>query len=87
MVEDRGITNSEEEFIPSEEFINTAKTLIEEAQKEGIILRVMGALAIRIHSTPEMAELHKKLGRFAGKKHTFTAVAILDYQKPRPKVQ
>jgi len=87
MVEDRGITNSEEEFIPSEEFINTAKTLIEEAQKEGIILRVIGALAIRIHSTPEMAELHKKLGRFAGKKQEFTDIDFVGLSKQRKKVR
>jgi hypothetical protein len=48
--------------LPSSFFLDQAKQLVEEATKEGIPLRVMGSVAIRIHC-PKVAELHSRLKR------------------------
>ncbi len=47
---------------PPSVFISEAKRLVEEAEAEELLLRIMGALAIRMHS-PEFADLHSKLRR------------------------
>ncbi len=47
---------------PPSVFEREAKRLVEEAEVERMLLRVMGALAIRMHS-PEFADLHRGLKR------------------------
>ena len=36
--------------LPPEEFIKEAINIVEEAQKRGVVLRILGAVAIYIHS-------------------------------------
>jgi len=46
--------------------IDIGVNLVEEAKKEGIELRLIGGAAIRIHLSPETAELYKKLRGIEG---------------------
>lgn len=48
--------------LPTSVFVREAKRLVEEAEAEKLFLRIIGALAIRMHS-PEFADLHRKLRR------------------------
>lgn len=57
-----------------------ALRLIDEAQKQGIILRLMGAIAIRLHS-PNFAYLHTELGR------NITDIDFVAYEKQTSKVE
>ncbi|MFX0053608.1 MAG: hypothetical protein ACFFAD_01650 [Candidatus Hermodarchaeota archaeon] len=61
-------------------FVDEALRIIEEANKQGIILRLMGAIAIRLHS-PEYAYLHEKMGRF------ITDIDYVAYEKQSSKIE
>jgi len=63
-----------------QKFTPEALRIIEEADKQGIILRLMGAIAIRLHS-PEHAYLHEKLGRF------ITDIDFVAYEKQTSKIE
>lgn len=66
---------------PSEEvFVEYAKKIVKEAQDKGIILRIMGALAIRLHS-PEFVDLHKSLKRLGERE--FTDIDLMALGKQR----
>ena len=56
----------EKKQIPSEEVVKIALNLVEEAKREGILLRLIGGAALRIHSSPMATKLHKKLKRREG---------------------
>ena len=47
---------------PRQDFVEEAMRVIDEAKKQGVTLRVMGATAIRLHC-PKFVGLHKDLGR------------------------
>jgi hypothetical protein len=66
------------EIIPSEVFITESARIVDEAEKQGLILRIMGALAIR-HHTMEFSELHKNLDRLG--KQEFTDIDFISYRK------
>ncbi len=53
---------AEKEPIPSIVFLDEARRLVEEAEKQGILLRIVGGVAFRIHC-PEYAGLYTKLRR------------------------
>ncbi|MFW9957788.1 MAG: hypothetical protein ACFFCT_06945 [Candidatus Odinarchaeota archaeon] len=61
-------------------FVNEALRLIAEAQKEGILLRLMGAIAIRIHS-PDFAFIHLELSR------DITDIDFVGYEKQASKIE
>jgi hypothetical protein len=63
-----------------QKFTPEALRIIEEANQEGIILRLMGAIAIRLHS-PEHEYLHEKLGRF------ITDIDFVGYEKQNSKIE
>ncbi len=63
-----------------QEFVNEALRIIEEANRQGIILRLMGAIAIQLHS-PDYAYLHQKLGRF------ITDIDFVAYEKQTSKIE
>ncbi|MFW9963580.1 MAG: hypothetical protein ACFFCX_08455 [Candidatus Sifarchaeia archaeon] len=62
------------------EFVREALRIIEDANKQGIILRLMGAIAIQLHS-PDYAHLHEKLGRF------ITDIDFVAYEKQTSKIE
>jgi hypothetical protein len=63
-----------------QEFIREALRIVGEADKQGIILRLMGAIAIRLHS-PDYAFLHEKMGRF------ITDIDFVGYEKQSSKIE
>jgi len=76
-------------IVPSEIFIQEAKKLVEEANKKGIILRIMGGLGIAIHSE-KFREFAVKLGRIGAgvvKGQEFTDIDLMSYGKQRKKVK
>ena len=76
---------SEAPKLPPEEFINTALKIVEEAEKEGITLRIMGALAIRLHLSPQGVEIHKKLKRLGVQE--FTDIDLVGFSKQRKQIR
>jgi len=65
-----------EEYPSSEEFIAEALDCVEEAEKEGIILRIMGGMAIYLHSQ-EYENLWRMLGRLG--ERVFTDIDFASY--------
>lgn len=49
-------------LVPTEVFINESVRLVETADKKGILLRILGGLAIAVHS-PEVKDTAIKLKR------------------------
>ena len=72
-----------EEYPPPSTFIEEAISCVEDAAKEGIILRVMGGLAIYLHSQ-KFKKLWEKLGRLG--ERVFTDIDFASYGKFRRKV-
>lgn len=66
------------EIVPSSFFVEESLRIINEAAKQGIVLRIMGALAIR-HHTMDFSELHTNLGRLG--KQEFTDIDLISYRK------
>ncbi|MBW2120954.1 MAG: hypothetical protein JRH07_03800 [Deltaproteobacteria bacterium] len=73
----------EEEWPDPSVFIEEAKACVREAQEKGIVIRIMGGMAIYLHSQ-EHEELWKRLGRL-GKK-VFTDIDYVSYGKYRAKL-
>jgi len=73
---------------PDEVFINDVFRIVNEAEKNGIILRVIGAVAIRVHVMPHgFADLHIKLGRLGEGKPSFSDLDFITYRKFASKVE
>lgn len=58
--------------------IEEAINIVEKAQSKGIILRILGAIAVRIHSGG-FEELHKKLNRLGNEEKSFTDIDLIGY--------
>lgn len=61
-----------------EEVIKEAIKIVEAAQKQGIVLRILGAIAIRLHSSG-YEELHMKLERLGSAGRSFTDIDLVGY--------
>jgi hypothetical protein len=68
-----------------EVFIQASLRIIDEAQRNGVILRILGALAVKLHSK-EFEELYGKLGRLGDTAKQFTDLDIVGYSKQMGKV-
>jgi hypothetical protein len=64
------------DFIPSEFFVAESRRIVEEAEEQGLTLRIIGALAIR-HHTMEFSKLHSALSRLG--KQEFTDIDFISY--------
>ena len=71
-----------EEYPKSEEFVKEALDIIDSAKSEKLILRLMGGMAIYIHSREHEA-LWNKLGRLG--QRVFTDIDLAGYSKQRDK--
>lgn len=73
---------------PAELFLNEAVRIVDEAEKQGIRLRVMGALAVRLSSV-EFSELHKRLRRLGAASETseFTDIDVIGYGGQRSRME
>ncbi len=74
------------EPIPDEVYIKDSVYLVEEAQKEGLYLRILGALAIHLHC-PGYEDLHFKLDRLGTGKNAFTDIDYMAYSKQKGKIR
>jgi hypothetical protein len=72
--------------ISSEVFLNEAKRIVEEATKQKIVLRIMGALGIRLHSL-ELSDFHKNLTRLGTGAAEFTDIDIMSEEKYRSRMK
>jgi hypothetical protein len=72
--------------LAAHEFLDAAIRIVEAAQQQGIILRIMGAVAFRIH-TPTLADLHKRLNRLANSGVEFTDLDLVSYGKFNQKLE
>jgi hypothetical protein len=68
-------------IIPSQVFLDEAQRIVAEAGRAGLTLRVMGGVAIRLH-TLEQADLAGRLGRL-GEGQEFTDLDFVAYRKQR----
>jgi hypothetical protein len=66
-------------------FIDDATRIVRLSEEHGTVLRLIGALAVRIHS-PQFASLHRQLGRLGGTR-SFSDVDFLAYSRQRGKVR
>ena len=66
-----------------EEFLKEALAIVEKGQARGICLRILGSLAIYVHSLdkPDCINAIKTLGRFGEGKPTFTDLDLVTYRK------
>lgn len=69
-------------IVPTEVFIEEGKTLVEEAQKRGIPLRLLGGVAIRIHCL-EFLGFAKKLKRLGEGQQEYTDLDFMSYVRFR----
>ncbi len=72
-----------EEYPPPEVFINEALSCVSEAEKNGVILRIMGGVGIYIHSQA-YKPLWEKLARL--EKKVFTDIDFASYGKFRARI-
>ena len=63
-------------------FIEEALRIVDEGRKRDIMLRVMGALAVRIHCS-ELAEFHRELKRLGNPGQEFTDIDVMSLNKHR----
>jgi hypothetical protein len=72
--------------VNDEVFIKDALRIIEEGEKSKVTLRLLGALAVKIHSY-EYSDLHVRLKRLGDEKQAFTDIDLMAYSKERVKVR
>jgi len=70
----------------SEDFVKSAMAIVEAAERQKIIVRIMGAIAFRIH-TPGLADLHKRLSRLGKVGAEFTDLDLVTYGKFNSKLE
>ncbi len=68
------------------EVIEEAIKLVEEANKRGVVLRILGALAVRIHSD-EYMDLHMRLKRLGEAEASFTDIDLIGYSSQRGSIR
>jgi len=76
-------------IVPTKVFLQEAETIVEEAEKKGIILRIMGGLGVAIHCK-EFRDFAKKLGRVGTgvmKGQEYSDIDFMSYRKHREKTK
>jgi hypothetical protein len=68
--------------IRDEELVRDALRIVEEARRRGIVLRIMGAIAIRLHAK-DLSELHRRLSRLGREGEQFTDIDMATYRSQR----
>ncbi len=72
--------------IPSQVFLEEAQRLVAAAHQRGLPLRVMGGVAIRLHSQ-EYTDLARRLGRLASGQQEFTDLDFVSYGRYRDQIR
>lgn len=73
-------------IVPTEAFVSEAKRIVDKATQAGLTVRLMGGVAIRIHSENRL-DLAKRLGRMAVGVQEFTDLDFMSYRKYRDKMK
>jgi len=73
-------------IVPSEVFLEEAMKIVEEGERRGLILRVMGGVGVRLHS-PEAEGLMKRLGRLGPGAQEFTDLDFMTYRRQRDQMK
>lgn len=73
-------------IIPTDVFTEEGNRLVDEATKQGILLRLLGGVAIRIHCM-ESLDFAKKLERLGEGQQEFTDLDLMSYSKFRKKMK
>ncbi len=73
-------------IVPSEVFVKEAMRIVEEGEKQGLILRVMGGVGVKLHS-PESEDFMKRLGRLGPSAQEFTDLDFVAYRRQRDKMK
>jgi hypothetical protein len=73
-------------IVPSEVFLREAVKIVQEGEKQGLILRAMGGVGVRLHS-PESEDLMKRLGRLGPGAQEFTDLDFMAYRKQRDQMK
>jgi hypothetical protein len=76
-------------IVPTEVFIKEAEKLVEDAEKKGIILRIMGGLGIMMYSRDfrDFAAKLRRTGAGVVKGQEYTDIDFMSYGKQRNKVK
>ena len=72
-----------DEYPKPEEYLSEARRLADEAQKQGLILRVMGPIALHFYF-PEYVDLYRSMERLG--ERVFTDIDYASYGKNRGKI-
>jgi len=72
--------------LTDEEIIEEAVRIVDAARERGVVLRILGAIAIRIHSKG-LEEFHKRLGRLGSAERSFTDIDLVAYSSQRGDVR
>jgi hypothetical protein len=86
--QDREISMPEEwgGVVPSQVFLDEARRIVDRGQEEGLILRVMGGVGIRLQ-TSKYQELGRRLARLGESEQEFTDLDFVSYKKFRNNLQ
>jgi len=75
-------------IVPTRVFIDEAIRIVDEAEKEGLIIRIIGGLAIRIHSM-DFEDFARDIGRYGDpskKQQEYSDIDFMSYEKHRKKL-
>lgn len=72
--------------VPTEAFLEQGRKIVEEASKANIPLRLIGGVAIRVHSS-EFTDFMKRLGRLGAAEQEYTDLDFMSYMKLRDSVR
>ena len=73
-------------IVPTEAFLEQGRRIVDEATKARIPLRLIGGVAIRMHST-EHGDFAKRLGRLGVKEQEYSDLDFMSYMKSRNNVR
>ncbi|MFQ5999467.1 MAG: hypothetical protein ACE5J6_01680 [Candidatus Bathyarchaeia archaeon] len=76
-------------IVPTKVFLQEAETIVEEAEKKGIILRIMGGLGVAMHCQ-EFRDFAMKLGRMGTgvvKGQEYSDIDFMSYRKHRNRIK
>jgi len=73
-------------MIPSQVFLDEAQRIVAEAARQGLILRALGGVGIRLHSL-EYAEFAEKIGRLGPGVQEFTDLDFMAYRRQREQMK
>lgn len=68
--------------VPSKVFFDNAREIVEKAKDQGVTLRVIGGVAIRLHSS-ELADFGSRLQRLGAGEQEFSDLDFVGYKKQR----